>query len=154
MCMNFGELIQQLRSARQLTLRRCSADLGVDPSNWSKMERGVTPPPKQAGILECWANFFQLAGDEKQEFFDLAALARGELPADVASDQRVLNALPGLFRALRGFKPEGATLSELVEDIPMPDGLHPEAARRKSHGNRLRSQALRRAAPEPTPHLP
>ena len=50
--MNFGELIKNLRIGKQLTLRQCSAALGVDPSNWSKMERGVSPPPKDIDILD------------------------------------------------------------------------------------------------------
>ena len=115
--MNFGELIKQLRIAKQLTLRQCCADLGVDPSNWSKMERGITPPPKDLGLLERWAKFFGVAIDKKQEFFDLAAIARSELPPDVASDQRVLAALPAFFRAVRGSELEGDRLKEFIEDI-------------------------------------
>ncbi len=115
--MNFGETIKNKRIAKQLTLRHCCAELGVDPSNWSKMERGVTPPPKDIGILERWARFFGMAGTEKQEFFDLASLARSELPADMASDARVLAALPAFFRAVRGAELEGDKLKEFVEEI-------------------------------------
>ncbi len=115
--MNFGELIKELRIAKHLTLRHCCAELGVDPSNWSKMERAVTPPPKDIGILEGWAKFFRLTGQEKQEFFDLAALSRQELPADVASDERVLAALPAFFRALRGRDLEGDKLKQFIEDV-------------------------------------
>jgi transcriptional regulator with XRE-family HTH domain len=115
--MNFGELIKQLRIAKQLTLRQCCSDLGVDPSNWSKMERGVTPPPNDIGILERWAKFFGVARDKKQEFFDLAAIARSELPPDVASDERMLAALPAFFRAVRGPGLEGDKLKEFINDI-------------------------------------
>ncbi len=115
--MNFGNLIKELRIARQLTLRQCCAELGVDPSNWSKMERAVTPPPKDIGILEGWARFFHLTGQKKQEFFDLASLSRQELPADVASDERVLAALPAFFRALRGRELEGDKLKQFIEDV-------------------------------------
>ena len=115
--MNFGEFVKQLRIAKQLTLRQCCADLGVDPSNWSKMERGVTPPPKDAGLLERWAKFFGVGKDKKQEFLDLAAIARSELPPDVASDERVLAALPAFFRAVRGSELEGDKLKEFIEDV-------------------------------------
>ena len=100
----------------QLTLRQCCSDLGVDPSNWSKTERGVTPPPKDIGILERWAKFFVVARDKKQEFFDLAAIARSELPADVASDEWVLAALPAFFRAVRDSELDGDKLKEFIED--------------------------------------
>ena len=115
--MKFGELIKSLRIAKELTLRQCCSDLGVDPSNWSKMERGVTPPPKDVEILEGWADFFQLQGDKKQEFLDLAAISRSEIPADVASDERVIAALPAFFRAVRGHELQGDRLNEFIEDL-------------------------------------
>jgi transcriptional regulator with XRE-family HTH domain len=146
--MDFGELIQQLRIDRGLTLRQCCLGLGVDPSNWSKLERGLIPPPKHAAILERWAGFFDLAADQKQEFLDLAAIGRGELPADMACDERALAALPGFFRALRGSEPEPDKPNEFAEDLPQsPD---PGEVGRTSQGNWLRSQQLRRMLAEPT----
>jgi len=115
--MTFGELIKDARIRKRLTLRQCCADLGVDPSNWSKMERGVTPPPKDISILERWAGFFGLTGEKKQSFFDQAAISRSELPADIASDELVLAALPAFFRAVRGKDLEGKKLREFIEDI-------------------------------------
>ena len=81
------------------------------------MERGVTPPPKDISLLERWAKFFGVVRDKQQEFFDLAAIARSELPADVASDDRVLAALPAFFRAVRGSELDGDKLKEFIEDI-------------------------------------
>ena len=115
--MNFGKLIKELRIGKELTLRQCSADLDVDPSNWSKIERNITPPPKDSSVLERWAAFFALAGDKKLEFFDLAALARKEIPADMASDEAVIGALPVFFRAVRGQELGGARLKEFMEDL-------------------------------------
>jgi transcriptional regulator with XRE-family HTH domain len=66
--MNFGTLMKELRIGKELTLRQCSADLDVDPSNWSKIERNITPPPKDPAVLERWATFFALTGDRKMEF--------------------------------------------------------------------------------------
>lgn len=115
--MNFGELIKELRIAKQLTLRQCCVELGVDPSNWSKMERSVTPPPKATGPLERWARFFGVTGEKKQEFLDLASIARQEIPADVASDEKVIAALPAFFRAVRGRELEGERLKQFIEDL-------------------------------------
>jgi transcriptional regulator with XRE-family HTH domain len=125
--MNFGELVKNLRIAKQLTLRQCCAQLGADPSNWSRLERGVTPPPKDIGILANWATFFGLTGQEKQDFFDCAALSRRELPDDVASDERVLSVLPAFFRAVRGKGLEGEKLTQFIETVralhsPAKDG--------------------------------
>ena len=167
MFMNFGELIKQLRADRQLTLRQCCVGLGVDPSNWSKLERGLLPPPKHRDILERWAGFFDLAEEQKREFLDLAALGRGELPADLAADGRALAALPGFFQALRGFEPEpdnpnpeskGEPLAPALSvsegkrvdspQTPEVPRLAPDEVRQASRGNRLRSQALRRMLAE------
>ena len=115
--MNFGTLIKELRIGKELTLRKCSADLDVDSSNWSKIERSITPPPKDSAVLERWAAFFALTGDKKLEFFDLAALARKEIPADMASDEAVIGALPLFFRAVRGQDLSGARLKEFMEDL-------------------------------------
>jgi transcriptional regulator with XRE-family HTH domain len=115
--MKFGELVKNLRIAKQVTLRQCCAELGVDPSNWSKLERGITSPPKDCDILEGWATFFGLRGPKRQEFFDLAAVSRHEIPADVASDERVLAALPAFFRALRGRDLEGDKLAQFIKDV-------------------------------------
>ncbi len=40
--------------AKGLTLRQCCELLGVDPSNWSKLERGITPAPKDPAIVPAW----------------------------------------------------------------------------------------------------
>ena len=84
--MNFGALLKDIRIAKGLTLRQCCEQLGVDPSNWSKLERGITPPPKDPAILEGWATALELTGEARQEFLDTAALSRRELPADIASE--------------------------------------------------------------------
>ncbi|MDD2764506.1 MAG: helix-turn-helix transcriptional regulator [Opitutaceae bacterium] len=115
--MNFGELIKNLRIAKQLTLRQFCAEAGVDPSNWSKVERGVNPPPGDEPTLKTIAGILGLTGEPRQRFFDQAALARSELPADIASDERVLAALPTFFRSVRGAELDEAKLREFVADI-------------------------------------
>jgi transcriptional regulator with XRE-family HTH domain len=115
--MNFGQLLKDVRIRRRLTLRQCSADLGVDASNWSKIERGVNPAPKDITVLEQWANFFQLTPEERQAFFDAAALSRRELPADIAADTRLLQALPAFFRAVRGSDLDEAKMAQFVQDL-------------------------------------
>ena len=92
--MTFGLLLKDLRIDRKLTLRTCSAGLGVDASNWSKMERGITPAPRDIAVLDRWANFFCLRLHMRQSFFDLAALSRHELPPDITSNRKIMRALP------------------------------------------------------------
>ena len=115
--MNFGDKLKDLRIQKRLTLRNCAAVLQVDPSNWSKLERSITPAPKDIEILESWAEFFELNGEEKASFLDLAALSRKQIPEDIADDARVMQALPAFFRAVRGKELEGEKLSQFIEDL-------------------------------------
>lgn len=86
-------------------------------SNWSKMERGVPPPPRDEAILERLAAFFGLTAKKKQEFLEVARLSRAELPADMASDDRALALLPAYLRAARGGVLEGDKLQQFIEDV-------------------------------------
>jgi transcriptional regulator with XRE-family HTH domain len=102
--MKFSEMLKCFRIKSALTLRACSTALGVDPSNWSKLERGVSPAPKDQGALETWADFLNIYGRDRQDFLDAAAISRKEIPMDLASDEKVIAALPVFFRAIRGEK--------------------------------------------------
>lgn len=115
--MKFNELLKSFRVERRITLRQCAADLGVDPSNWSKIERGVNPAPKDVSVLKNWADYFGLEGQSESEFFDAAALSRSEIPADIASDERIMGALPAFFRSLRDSDLSDKKLQEFVRDL-------------------------------------
>ena len=41
-----GEIIQDWRKSQGLTLRKAAEKYGIDPSNLSKMERGIIKPKK------------------------------------------------------------------------------------------------------------
>jgi transcriptional regulator with XRE-family HTH domain len=127
--MNFGDQIKDLRIGKGLTLRQCSEQLGVDPSNWSKLERAINPAPKDVALLETWAQFFALKGEAKQAFFDAASLSRSEIPADLASDERVMAALPAFFRAARGAELDETQLRQFVEDVRALHSPDPKAHR-------------------------
>lgn len=113
----FGNLLKDLRIQKGLTLRQCCYGLQVDPSNWSKVERDVTPPPKDRATLNKWADYFSLVGSSREEFLDLAYVARQEIPPDIASDEKVIAALPVFFRAVRGQELEGERLKQFIEDL-------------------------------------
>ncbi|MFT5031488.1 MAG: transcriptional regulator with XRE-family HTH domain [Candidatus Binatia bacterium] len=113
----FNETIKQLRIEKRLTLRDFCAHVGLDASNWSKVERGVNPPPGDADLLGRLADFFELTGDEKLKFIDSAALQRREIPADVADNEILQKALPAFFRAARGHQLSETELRDLADDI-------------------------------------
>jgi transcriptional regulator with XRE-family HTH domain len=99
--MTFGEFAKDRRIAAGLTLRSFCRDAEIDPSNWSKIERGVLPPPDDAGFLARVGNVLAMADTELTEFSDLAAIARGQIPADL-KDEEILSKMPAFFRAIRG----------------------------------------------------
>ncbi len=115
--MNFGAFVKQLRTAKRIGLREFCSRHGLDPSNWSKIERGVLPPPKSQETLEEWAKYLGLrkGEDDWYRFFDFASLEQGKLPADILSDQELVAKLPLFFRTLRGQKPTRQELTELAQ---------------------------------------
>lgn len=113
----FNETVKSLRLKKRLTLRDFCSKNGLDPSNWSKVERGVNPPPGDVGLLERLADFFGLTGSDKLAFIDEAALQRREIPGDVAENAILQKALPAFFRAARGHELSEQELQSLAEDI-------------------------------------
>lgn len=113
----FNETVKALRLVKRLTLRDFCEQAGLDASNWSKVERGINPPPGDVEILERIADFFGLAGEKKLAFMDEAAMQRREIPPDVADNAILQRALPAFFRAARGHELTEAELRNLAGDI-------------------------------------
>lgn len=115
--MKFGPLIKQLRIEKRLTLRSFCQELDLDPSNWSKVERDVNPPPRDPAFQKKLADFFDLDADRRQEFFDSAAVARSEIPTDLAAHDLLAAKLPAFFRSIRGSDPDERKLRELIREL-------------------------------------
>ena len=47
----FGQFVKQIRECQRLGLREFCLENGYDPSNWSKIEREVLPPPRDEDTL-------------------------------------------------------------------------------------------------------
>lgn len=113
----FSDTVKSLRLEKRLTLRDFCEQAGFDASNWSKVERGINPPPGDLETLERLADFFSLAGARKLAFMDEAALQRREIPPDVADNEILQRALPAFFRAARGHELSEAELKDLAGEI-------------------------------------
>jgi transcriptional regulator with XRE-family HTH domain len=98
---SFGKLLRQIRVNRNITLREFSRSVAYDPSNVSKIERGITPPPATI-ILKGWVEPLGLEPGtrEYQDFFDCASLARNRIPED-APDVFRNRLLPAMLRTAR-----------------------------------------------------
>jgi len=115
---SFGTFIKQLRLSKlKMGLREFCIKNRHDPSNWSKLERGKLSPPSDTETLEKWATQLGVKKGSAEwfEFFDLAALEKGNIPHDIMSDEELLDALPIFFRTVRGQKPNKEELKKLAE---------------------------------------
>ncbi|MDI6698216.1 MAG: helix-turn-helix transcriptional regulator [Candidatus Saccharicenans sp.] len=110
----FGEHVRELRLRNHLTLRRFCELTRLDPSNWSKIERGLMPPPKSSALLMEISKILNLkeGSEDYNTLFDLAAI--GHIPANLLSTPRVMEKLPVFFRTIRGDKPARKELEELI----------------------------------------
>ncbi|MFC1613533.1 helix-turn-helix domain-containing protein [Patescibacteria group bacterium] len=115
----FGEKLKKLRIARNLSLREICKLANYDPSNWSKIERGVISPPSDKKVLAYWAKILGLKhGDSGfQEFLDQAQVAQGIIPEDILARKDAINYLPAVFRTLRNEKPSKEEIDRLIELI-------------------------------------
>jgi len=115
----FAAMLKRIRIERGLTLREFCLQNGFDPGNYSRLERGLYPPPRRRELLEKYATALGIerGSDQWLELFDSAAAERGEIPADLMSDEGVVEKLPVLFRTIRGKPLTPEQLDQLVEKI-------------------------------------
>ncbi len=115
----FGSILKDLRIKKELTLRNACRILNYDPSNWSKIERGILPPPSDEKILKNWAKILGLTENKKrvQEFIDDAKIAQGVIPQDILSQDILVERLPAFFRTLRNKKPTKKEIDRLIKLI-------------------------------------
>jgi transcriptional regulator with XRE-family HTH domain len=117
--LTFGEFFKTKRIELGKTLREFCKLHGLDAGNISKIERGLLSPPEAKEKLDQYCEFLEIKKGSRDwfDFFDLAASARGSIPADLRNDQRVLDALPIIFRTFRDKKISATKIDELIEAI-------------------------------------
>jgi transcriptional regulator with XRE-family HTH domain len=106
-----------MRIKKGLTLREFCRRTELDPSNWSKIERGFLPPPKSRALLEEIARILGLSNgsDDWHTIFDLATISF--IPAEILGDQSIVDKLPVFFRTVRGEKPTRKEQENIVRII-------------------------------------
>jgi len=115
----FGKNLKELRIQKGLTLRKVCRLSGYDPSNWSKIERGIISPPSDEKTLQKWARILGLSTSPRKmrEFIDEARIAQGIIPQDILSQDNAVDYLPAFFRTLRNKKPTKEEIDQLIELI-------------------------------------
>jgi transcriptional regulator with XRE-family HTH domain len=112
----YGEMIKKRRLDFGLSLRAFCLKFGEDPSNWSKLERGLLKPPAEPQRLQEIADRLEYpkGSRERQAFLDLADAERGRIPQDIMSEEDLVSNLPIVFRTLRGDAPTEEELRRLA----------------------------------------
>ena len=113
----FGQVLKDLRIKKELSLRDVCRETGYDPSNWSKIERGIISPPADENTLIKWAKILRLTVKKTKEFTDEARVAQGIIPQDILSRPNAVKYLPAFFRTLRNEKPTKEEIDRLIELI-------------------------------------
>ena len=111
----FGRYVKELREKRGLSLREFCRLAGLDPSNWSKVERGLLSPPRSQKALNDIAGVLLVAKgtEEWHMLFDRAAI--GHIPGELVGGNKVMERLPIFFRSARGAKVDAEMIKELKE---------------------------------------
>lgn len=107
----FHELLMELRKARGVTLRRFCQFAAEDPANFSRIERGLRPAPSDE-VISRYASVLELNGRELQDFMDLGALSRREIPKSI-SEEVLYQKLPAFLRTIDR-KPSEEELEQAV----------------------------------------
>ena len=115
----FSEFIRQERLNKDLSLRNFCKSINEDPSNWSKIERGLMIPPTDKKKLDLIANVLEidLDSDKYKKMYDLAFIEVGKIPDYITDDKELLLQLPAFFRTIENIKPKKEELFELFENL-------------------------------------
>ena len=112
----FGPYLRELRKARGIPLRRFADAIGMDPSNYSRVERGEAPPP-QTPIMSAIIEQLGLEAGRDPRWYQLlscASVSRGRVPDPVLQDEEIARLLPAFFARVHQLRDEHpATLDEL-----------------------------------------
>ncbi|MFW5861817.1 MAG: helix-turn-helix domain-containing protein [Spirochaetota bacterium] len=114
----FGTFFQKERQKLGISLRKFCLDNNLDPSNISKMERGLINPPSEDILLK-YAKALNISTDSETwtKMRDLAHIARQSIPPEVLSNEQIAERLPLFFRSARGEKLTEEELKELLSII-------------------------------------
>ena len=115
----FGDLFNELRHKKGLTLREYCRNHNQDPAYISRLERGKIAPPAKEEALEKLAFSLGLKenSEEWREFMSVAIVSAGRIPKEIMSDEEAIKHLPAFLRTLKGEKLTENQLDALIEVI-------------------------------------
>lgn len=112
----FGNFIKEKRLNMNISLREFCRHMDMDPSRWSKIERGLLyPPTDEAWLAEC-AKWFGMSLSEAIDLFNLARLTI-IAPKRPLSDAEVADVLPAFVCTATGKRPTKEQLHNIIDLI-------------------------------------
>jgi len=116
----FGQMLKQIRlEEADIGLREFAVLIDMKPSNLSNIERGRIAPPASRKAIDniCDALGLATTDPRRAELFDLAAAAKGRIPADVAEAVKERKGIPVLVRTVANKQLSEEKLKELADYI-------------------------------------
>lgn len=115
----FKDFIMEERLNNRLSIRSFCKLTQEDPSNWSKIERGLINPPTDEKRLKKISEVLNidLNSDKYKQLYDLAFVSVGQIPDYITDDKELLEELPAFFRTIDNIKPTAEELRALVEEL-------------------------------------
>ena len=113
----YGDYIKALRLQKGLSLREFSRRIEEDPSNWSKIERGILAAPKDRGKMLSVASVLEITegSPEWNKLEDYAAVDSATIPKYIMDDKEVLELLPAFFRTVGSIRPTKEEIEKLMK---------------------------------------
>lgn len=115
----YGEYIKELRLDKGLSLREFARRIEEDPSNWSKVERGILPPPKDRAKTLSIAQVLEVSegSEEWNKLEDFAAVDTAAIPKYIMEDKEVVELLPAFFRTVGSTRPTREDIEKLISKL-------------------------------------
>lgn len=112
----FGTRLRAMRLAAGIGLQELYRRTGQDAGNYSRIERGLTRPPRDYRKLEPVRAVLglELESDDWTYLLTLADLERGALPRRLLTDGQVRPLLPVLLQRLGGGRVTEAQIEALI----------------------------------------
>lgn len=117
--MNFGQYFKQRRMKLGYTARKFAQAKHYDVAYISRLENNIILPPGEPDKIRTLGLALELREGTKewQDFLDLAAIARNEIPVDLHSDAVAVKLLPAFYRSLRNETLDRDEANELLDLI-------------------------------------
>ncbi|MEL7555729.1 MAG: helix-turn-helix transcriptional regulator [bacterium] len=111
----FGDELRALRFSSGFSLRDFCKTAEEDPSNWSKIERGLMPPPVDHQRLKKIAAVLKVKKEEINDFISKAEIAAGSIPKFVMTNDVLLDQLPAFLRTVDNIKPSEEDFRKIID---------------------------------------